>query len=122
MKLVLIAAVPGMVALLSGCPPVMTIEPLYQLGQEKQKVDDPGLIGEGIPYEGFLSLDVSQGDKVNDRYWREFGVKASSPGQSSSYLAVLVQLGNRQFLDVAPQATKHEIVKMSHNAFALHTC
>jgi hypothetical protein len=102
MKPVLIAAVLGMVALLSGYPLETTIEPLYQVGQEKQKVDDPGLIGEWISYEGLKqkcqalfyidSVHLSSGDKAKAR---ELFQEATETGdyRSDEFITARFRLG-----------------------------
>ena len=97
-------AVLALVACLSGCVPVDSLNPIYT---DKDIVFDESLLGYWVgPKNGTDGgLDISALDGNGKKAYRltMFDQARESGGNREQYHAYLVNLGGRQFLDVVPE-------------------
>lgn len=104
-----------MVGLLAGCGPAASLSPLYTA---KDVIFDPSLLGkwsDGTP-ESNLAFEKDGQDAyraiVNDVYTDDNG----SHSNQSVYIAHMVSLGGRRFLDVVPDQWPAQEKHISINA------
>jgi len=106
-------------AILSGCVPVMSLHPLYT---EKDVVFDEKLLGTWVDDPN--SPDMTWQFKRTDKSDKTYELLVSGDKVSGSFLAHLVKLDNKWFLDVYPnklpcEQQKLEDMKWGYNAFFL---
>lgn len=90
----------ALLACLSGCVPVDSLNPLFT---DKNVIFDPALVGKWVgsdPEEGFLRFDRAE----DDSYQMVMVAKATSGLlQETVFTAHLVSLGGEKYLDVSPK-------------------
>ena len=117
-----------LVLVISGCPPVETVNSLYS---EKVKAENPGIVGKWNGYfvlsSGLapflqLSLEISAPDDGRSSY----GVTVTRMGGSTEYDGHIISLGGEQFLELSPHNSEslydkefiqHAVV--THSAYRL---
>jgi hypothetical protein len=89
----------ALLACLTGCVPVDSLNPLYTANNV---IFDPALLGKwvgGNPDEGFLRFDRA----AQDSYQMVMVSRNSEAVEEQIYIAHLVNLGGEKFLDVSPK-------------------
>ena len=107
-------------ALLGGCAPVMSLHPLYT---EKDVVFEERLLGRWVddPNSPETTWEFSRIEEPNNAYSLVF---SDEEGKKGSFVAHLVRLQNRLFLDVYPSKPPWEIedpnkLELPYNSFFL---
>ena len=107
-------------ALLGGCVPVMSLHPLYT---EKDVVFEEKLLGKWVddPDNSETTWQFERIDEPNNAYSLVF---SDEEGKKGSFVAHLVRLHNRLFLDVYPSEPPWEIedpnkLELPYNSFFL---
>ena len=107
-------------ALLGGCVPVMSLHPLYT---EKDVVFEERLLGRWVddPNSPETTWEFSRIEEPNNAYSLVF---SDEEGKKGSFVAHLVRLQNRLFLDVYPSKPPWEIedpnkLELPYNSFFL---
>ncbi len=107
-------------ALLGGCVPVMSLHPLYT---EKDVVFEERLLGRWVddPNSPETTWEFSRIEEPNNAYSLVF---SDEEGKKGSFVAHLVRLQNKLFLDVYPSKPPWEIedpnkLELPYNSFFL---
>ena len=107
-------------ALLGGCVPVMSLHPLYT---EKDVVFEERLLGRWVddPNSPEITWEFNRIEEPNKAYSLAF---SDEEGKKGSFVAHLVRLQNRLFLDVYPSEPPSEIedpnkLELPYNSFFL---
>lgn len=107
-------------ALLGGCVPVMSLHPLYT---EKDVVFEERLLGRWVdePNSPEITWEFTRIEEPNNAYNLVF---SDEEGKKGSFVAHLVRLQNRLFLDVYPSEPPWEIedpnkLELPYNSFFL---
>ena len=104
--------------LLSGCVPVISLYPLYT---GKDVVFEEKLLGTWVQDDGETTWEFKTIDEPNNAYKLIF---SDDEGKKGSFIARLVKLQNRRFLDVYPSEVPWELddpnkTDWPYNAFFL---
>ncbi len=107
-------------ALLGGCVPVMSLHPLYT---EKDVIFEEKLLGKWVddPNEPETKWEFSRVEESTSAYGLVF---SDEEGKKGSFVAHLIRLQNRLFLDVYPSEPPWEIedpnkLELPYNSFFL---
>ena len=107
-------------ALLGGCVPVMSLHPLYT---EKDVVFEERFLGKWVddPNSPDTTWEFNRVEETNNAYNLVF---SDEEGKKGSFVAHLVKLGSRLFLDVYPNEPPWEIedpnkLELPYNSFFL---
>ena len=107
-------------AILGGCVPVMSLHPLYT---EKDVVFEERFLGKWVddPNSPDTTWEFNRVEETNNAYNLVF---SDEEGKKGSFVAHLVKLGSRLFLDVYPNEPPWEIedpnkLELPYNSFFL---